>query len=174
MTSEFEDPPADDALDPSRAARNQDPMSRMADFGRGPARVASDVVHASNAPQPTRPPMARPPLQPFESYDQPGLRNPYVLAGIAVFGAIVLAMLVVFVFGGHGSSTAGSQANGVSVAALTPVPGRGIAAKSIATATVRSGPGLEYDAIAELARNQDVEVIGRNADSTWYAIYYPP
>jgi hypothetical protein len=51
---------------------------------------------------------------------------------------------------------------------------RGVAARSVASATVREGPALDYLAIGELSRNLDVEVVGRNEESTWFNIYFPP
>jgi hypothetical protein len=39
---------------------------------------------------------------------------------------------------------------------------------------VREGPGRDYLVIGELNRNQDVEVVGRNDDSMWFSIYFPP
>ena len=133
---------------------------RVAEFGRP-------------AQRPTPPPSrSLPPLG--ETYDQPFLRNPYVLAGLAVAGAIVLAVIVVLLFGGSGSGSSGLDDVGIIIDPLTPGPGRGIASRSVATATVREGPGLDYLAIGELSRNQDVEVVGRNDEGTWYNVYFPP
>src|SRR5438105_1885394 len=99
MTSEFEDPPVDGFVD-AAPAEERALKPRVAGFGRAYA----------TAPRPgaamTR---LRQPPPPLDSYDQPGLRNPYVLAGIAVFAAIFLAMLVVFVFS---SGTGGSPSSG--------------------------------------------------------------
>ncbi|NLF79511.1 MAG: SH3 domain-containing protein, partial [Chloroflexi bacterium] len=38
------------------------------------------------------------------------------------------------------------------------------------TLNVRQGPGTNYPAVATLAQNDQVTVIGRNADNTWLAI----
>ena len=104
-----------------------------------------------------------------------GLRNPYLVAGIAVAAAVVLAVLVVVLFGGSGD--AGGR--GVLTEALgTGTPqagnGRGISARTIAATTVREGPGVDENQLATLPAGQEVEVIGRNGDSTWFQIYYPP
>src|SRR5207253_4565562 len=64
------------------------PAPRVAEFGRTDDSTVSRSVHGPGGP----------PLPP-DSFDQPVLRNPYVLAGIAVAGAILLAIIVVFVFG---------------------------------------------------------------------------
>jgi hypothetical protein len=114
----------------------------------------------------------------YEEESQGGLRNPYILAGFAVGAAILLAVMVVVLFGG--SSDAGQQGgDNVEIPslfdALTPQPGngRGIVAKTIAASTVREGPGTEFAQIAPLPTGQDVEIAGRNGDSTWFQIYYP-
>jgi hypothetical protein len=115
------------------------------------------------------PPLYRPQPEAQESL----LKNPYVLAGLAVAGAVFLAVIVVFFFGsGDGGGADGGD--GPGVVPLTPLPGRGLAARSIATATVREGPNAEYLEIGLLRSGQDVEVVGRNAESTWFQIYYPP
>jgi hypothetical protein len=114
----------------------------------------------------------RPVPPPGGPYEQPFLRNPYVLAGFAVGAAILLAVIVVFLFSGGGTSALDNS--GVLVDPLTPGPVRGIQARSVAAATVREGPGLDYVAIGELSRNQDVEITGRNDEGSWYNIYFPP
>jgi hypothetical protein len=122
-----------------------------------------------------RPPgLPRRGMQPLgESYEQSFLRNPYVLAGFAVGGAIVLAVIVVFMFGSKSSTAKDGGSPGVILDPLTPGAGRGLVARSVSASTVREGPGLDYDAIGELSRNQDVEVAGRNTEATWFNIYFP-
>ena len=111
--------------------------------------------------------------------DQPLIRNPYVLAGLAVAGAIVLAVIVVVLSGGGGGSAGsrdggdGNGNRGVAVDALTPRAG-GVTARSIAAATVREGPSTDFKEIAPLRTGQDVEVTGKNANSSWFQIIYPP
>jgi len=110
-----------------------------------------------------------------QELDQSLLRNPYVLAGLAVAASIFLAVLVVIIFGGSGgeSGPVDGPRNNVLIDPLTPPPGRGIAAKSISPATVREGPAAEFVEIAPLRSGQEVEVIGRNQQTSWYQIYYP-
>ena len=143
------------------------PERRVAEYGR----AATPAPAGSGAYPPPSPDEGQ-----AENYDQAVLRNPYVLAGIAVAGAILLAIIVVVMFGstGGGASGGDSGKTGGPSDFLSPGTGRGIAARSIASATVREGPGLDYQALGELNRNQDVEVIGRNAESSWFSIYYPP
>jgi hypothetical protein len=109
-------------------------------------------------------------------YDEPEysmLRNPYVLAGLAVAVAIVAAVFVVVLFGSGGDD--GGGGNDVITRPLTPQPGDdgGIKARSIAIAAVREGPGRDFFEIGLLRTGNDVSVVGRNADSTWYEIIYP-
>lgn len=108
---------------------------------------------------------------PAEDADQSPLRNPYVIAAIAVGAAILLAVLVVIFAGGDDGNGA---TTGVVINPLTPGPGRGQTFRSVAAATLREGPSLDYPALGELPRNQEVEVIGRSQDGRWFMIYYPP
>jgi hypothetical protein len=99
------------------------------------------------------------------------LRNPYIVAGIAVASAIVLAVFVVIVFGGGGGG--GANGNG-AIDPLTPQPGIGLTARSIATATVREGPSTEFIEIGTLRSGQDVEILGRDENARWFQIVFPP
>jgi hypothetical protein len=101
------------------------------------------------------------------------LRSPYVLAGLAIAASIVLAVFVVILSGTGGGSGAENEQPSV-VDPLTPLPGRGVPSRSIATATVREGPAAEYLEVGLLRSGQDVEVVGRNTDSSWFQIFYPP
>ena len=114
----------------------------------------------------------------YEPEDQALLRNPYVLAGLAVAAAIVLAVIVVVLFGSSGDGDAAVsdidlRNDNVAIDPLTPQPSRGVTARSVAPATVREGPAQEYPEIAPLRSGQDVEVIGRNQTASWFQIYYP-
>ena len=150
MTSEPPVPPDDKP--------NPPPDQRQPDLPSQPSR---------NLPSP--PPSAT------HEFDSPAqepalIRNPYVLAGLAVTISIILAILVVIIFGGGG----GDISNGtVTNEPLAPSPGRGLAAQSIAIATVREGPGSAYVEIGLLRNGQDVEVVGRNTDGSWFQIFYP-
>jgi hypothetical protein len=117
----------------------------------------------------------------YEPEPEGALRNPYILAGLAVGAAIVLAVMVVVLFGSSGDAGPGGENQDPSliVDSLTPQPGganttgRGILAKTIAASTVREGPGTDFAQIAPLPTGQDVEVAGRNGDNSWFQIYYP-
>ncbi len=111
------------------------------------------------------------------------LRNPYVLAGLAVSVAIVLAVMVVFVFGKSGDTPGGTADSGstgggavaVNATAQSTVPAvAGLQVKSLTTATVHSGPGLDFLDLGLLRSNQDVQVVGRNDDASWFEIIFPP
>lgn len=142
------------------------PARRVAEFGR-PARGAQP------RPGPQTPGAGRAAAPAGETFEQNYLRNPYVLAGLAVGGAILLAIFFVIVFGSSGGPGSGDGDN-LLAAPSTPGAGRGISARSIAQATVREGPALDYLAIGELSRNQDIEILGRNDEGTWYNIFFPP
>jgi hypothetical protein len=108
--------------------------------------------------------------------DQSALGNPYVIAGLAVAGAIVMAVLIVVLFGGGGGGGAG-DGNGdenASIDPLTAQPGTGLVARSIATATVREGPSTEFIEIGTLRSGQDIEVLGRDDSARWFLIVFPP
>jgi hypothetical protein len=100
------------------------------------------------------------------------LRNPYLVAGLAVAAAIVLAVIVVVLSGGGGGGA--TDGGDFAVAPLTPAPGSGLLVPSIATANVREGPSTEYVEIAVLPSGRNVDVVGRNAEATWFQIVYPP
>jgi hypothetical protein len=111
----------------------------------------------------------------YDSYYEPRresmLRNPYVLAAIAVVGAIFMAVVVVAMAGGGGGG--GSAAGDSTPNPLTPqVPGAALV-DTISTATVRDGPGTEYNDLGVLSRGQRVNVTGRDADAKWFQIVFP-
>ncbi len=102
------------------------------------------------------------------------LRNPYVLAALAVAGAIVLAVFVVIIFGSSGEGGTGRDREAPGLGGLPTQPaGRGVRARSIATSTVREGPSTEYLETGVLRSGQDVEVAGRNPEASWFQIFYP-
>ena len=118
-----------------------------------------------------------PPRRPGDpaAYTAPGgesfMRNPYILAGLAMAGAIVMAVVVVVIFGSGGDANGNG---GGAIGSQSPVPGRGIVSPSIATATVREGPSIDYIEVGLLRTGQDVEVVGRNQTASWFQIFYPP
>lgn len=146
-----------------------------------------DFIADLAPPEEERPPTARPaaarraPAPPpvyeeYDDYDEPEysmLRNPYVLAALAVAAAIILAVAFVIIFSEGGDSPT-SVAGGVGSRTPTPQPGElpGVQAKVIAIAAIREGPGLEFFEIGLLKNGQDVSVVGRNDDSSWYQIIF--
>jgi hypothetical protein len=103
------------------------------------------------------------------------LRNPYVLAGLAVAIAIVAAVFVVVLFGSGGDSGGGFSGGVINNNSQTPQPsddGR-IKARAVAITAVREGPGREYFEIGLVRTGNEVSLVGRTADATWYEIIYP-
>ena len=147
------------------------------------ARLDLDALRSARAEEGLDVPLARETYDygyEYEPESEGGLRNPYILAGLAVGAAIVLAVMVVVLFGGGGDAgPGGGDPNdpALIVDPLTQQPGansgRGILARTIAASTVREGPGTDFAQVAPLPTGQDVEVVGRNGDSTWFQIYYP-
>jgi hypothetical protein len=80
--------------------------------------------------------------------------------------------MVVVAFGGGGDEGGGGN-SGQIIVDLTASPGRGVTARSITRATVREGPGNDYLDVGLLGANQNVEVVGRNNETTWYQIFFP-
>jgi hypothetical protein len=170
MTSESDRPP--DEREPEEYYEEEPPFLPQPPYDRPPL-----LAQPLGRPSSLGPPYGGPA---YGSPDQPFLRNPFVLGGMVVVFAIMFAVLVALLFGGGGdggNSSGGGGGDGgssVIVTQLTPLPGRGSSGQSLSTSTVREGPGLEYAPVGELARNQAIEVIGRNAEASWFEIYYPP
>jgi hypothetical protein len=150
---------------------------------RTPGRRRNEPLSGEVLPRPDRaetpPPASAPPidLRYNPPPEQSMLGNPYIVAGVAVAGAIVLAVLVVVLFGGSDSTSGsnnGTPNPGAVINPLTPQPGSGVQARSLATATVREGPSVEFLEIGTLRAGQDVDVLGRNADATWFQLLFPP
>jgi hypothetical protein len=129
-------------------------------------------------PPAARPAAARRPVAPPPDYDDDDyepeysmLRNPFVLAALAVAGAIILAVAFVIAFSSGGDNPAGV---GSVSRTPTPLPGElpGVQAKVIAIAAIREGPGLEFFELGLLKNGQDISVVGRNEDSSWYQVLF--
>ena len=141
-----------------------------------PARPSDTVPPGPPDALPVRPLDTLPPGPPDAPFsyrpppDQMLLNNPYLVAGMAVAGAIVLAVLVVLLFGSSGDD--GTNGN-VLIDPLTPQPGAGLSTQSIATATVREGPSVEFIEVGTLRAGQEVNVLGRSDDARWFQITFP-
>ena len=79
----------------------------------------------------------------YEQESEGGLKNPYILAGLAIGAAVILAVMVVVLFGGSGDAGPGGDSNDPSLVVdpLTPQPGsigsgRGIVAKTSISADI--------------------------------------
>jgi hypothetical protein len=158
-----EPPPADEALD-----------DFVADLP-----PPEEEPPPTTRPAPARRPVAPPPIydeyEAYDDYDEAEysmLRNPYILAALAVAGAIILAVVFVVVFSEGGDAP--PSFGGVTANTPTPQPGEppGVQAKVIAIAAIREGPGLEFFELGLLREGQEVSVVGRNDDSSWYEVVF--
>jgi hypothetical protein len=107
-----------------------------------------------------------------EAGDTSLLRNPYVLAALAVAGAIILAVIVVVLFGGDAGGAGGAEPTPASATAA-PL-GIGVLGELTAGSAVRQGPGTEFPELGILPAGRKVNVVGRNQSSTWFQILFPP
>lgn len=145
-----------------------------------PTTAAATASQRASIDKVLQQPRPEPPLRRYEPpVDTSMLRNPYVLAGTAVAGAILLAVVVVIFFGNSGGEgdtarRSNTPSSGAVVNPLTPQKGSGVQVRSIAAATVRTGPSIEFGEIGPLRSGQDLDVLGRNANSTWFEILFPP
>jgi Bacterial SH3 domain len=110
-------------------------------------------------------------LEGEETGDTSLLRNPYVLAALAVAGAIVLAVIVVVLFGGDAGGAGGAEPT--PTATVAPL-GIGVLGELTAGSAVRQGPGTEFPELGILQAGRKVNVVGRNQSSTWFQILFPP
>jgi hypothetical protein len=107
-----------------------------------------------------------------ENKSESFLRNPFVLGLVGIAGAFLVSAFLVLVVVRPGGKT--SVDNGPAAQTQTPTARSGLLARSITAAAIRNGPGLDYPTVSQMANNQDVEVIGRNADASWFSVFYPP
>jgi uncharacterized protein YraI len=129
-------------------------------------------------PYPSRPVSPPPVYEDYDDYEDyeaeySMLRNPYVLAALAVAAAIILAVVVVIAFSSRGNGDLNGVA--VTVDTPTPLPGQqlpGVQVKVLAVAAIREGPGLEYFELGLLKKDQEVSVVGRTEDSSWYQVVF--
>src|SRR5256885_1623674 len=100
--------------------------------------------------------------------------------GFGSFVGVGLALLVFFLVhdNGTGSKTIAAAPAGPDVAStpsplqVTPTPDN--RARTTTQLDVRLGPGESFAVIGLLSKGEAVSAVGRNADSTWLAIQFPP
>jgi hypothetical protein len=61
----------------------------------------------------------------------------------------------------------------IPLPSVTLPPGAPWAAITAGVLNVRKGPGTNYPVIGQLEQNDVVEIVGKNADSSWLQIVYP-
>lgn len=170
--------PRDEALDDEpRAPEESTSLLEPPLSAAGTGRTSRSY---SRAPYTQEPDYEEPVYYEEEDYDDRRggggvMLNPFVLAGGAVVAAILLAVFVVFFFGQGGDNNDNSN---TAVPSVTPSNDNGgvfigLRARSVATATVREGPGANFLELGLLRARQDVDVTGRNEDATWFEIVFP-
>jgi hypothetical protein len=107
------------------------------------------------------------------------LRNPFVLGGMAIVGAIVAAVVLAVLFSEGEKETvivtpAPEASTAGSAPTETPVSVEGIRAHALSTLTVRAGPDTSYISLGIARRGAELDVVGKNGDESWLEISYPP
>ncbi len=137
---------------------------------------------ASSAP-PTR---ANAPTNDVAEIAPPRKRPTGLLVGVALVVLMVLGAVGVWVLGGKGEEvatptdtptatrTATATATPTATFTLTPSPTPRTTTATILAerANVRSGPGLDYDVIGALSRDEEALVTGVSEDGGWYQVVF--
>lgn len=110
--------------------------------------------------------LAMPTRTPLPTFTRPPISTPVVLPPTATASATPSATPTLFQV---------PTATPV-VATPTPLPPTQAAARPSVTVSVglrvRAGPGVDYAQVGSLAAGTTVEIVGRNADSSWWQIAY--
>lgn len=104
------------------------------------------------------------------------LRNRAILGGLGLVVVLLLATIVLVALGGGDDGLEELSAAGVEtpVAKSTVASGQGLTGNVIVTATMRIGPATTYAILGTIPSGALVSVIGRNANSSWLQVIYPP
>jgi uncharacterized protein YraI len=145
----------------------------------------SDPSPAEDAPaveDPGPPDAFNPPTPPDNSDGSAGiewpesldfLRNRFIIAGLGLLAALLLAMVILVVLAGE------EQEPGPPVEATNPTPedvttvvapSEGLAGRIVNTTILRNGPGSGYAILGTIPAGAQVAVVGRNEDNTWLQI----
>jgi hypothetical protein len=178
--------PIERPADPATAAESTDEPAVAAESPVGPAAaVPPPPLQGEAVPAYTRPAVPAYDDDDEDDYyeEEPSaLANPVLLAAIAVGAAIVLAVIVVVLFGSDNNEGSPGDTTAIATATPTATPAggiggtggaRGLLARSIAISTVREGPALSYLELGTLPADQNVDVVGRNEEATWFQIVFP-
>lgn len=109
------------------------------------------------------------------------LRNPFILAALALVGVLLVTVIVLVVFGIGGGDSSSTLAATTSTPAgtpsddATPTAGlvAGVAGTVQTTATIRNGPSNAFDILGTLPAGFRVFVTGRNESGTWLQVEFP-
>ncbi|MCB0132418.1 MAG: META domain-containing protein [Caldilineaceae bacterium] len=102
-------------------------------------------------------------------------QNPLVIAALVLAAlALVIAAFLLFSNRGNDSAGPGPEQPVPTLEVQTPAPGvpTGTITANLG-ANVRSGPDTSYPVIGGLPKDARVEIIGRSADSGWWALRIP-
>jgi hypothetical protein len=103
------------------------------------------------------------------------LRNRLLLAGFAVLAVLLLTAIVLVVLSGNSADDeASASVNETPEKTVVATPSGEFTATVTTTATMRSGPGMEYAIMGTVPEGAIVDVSGRNEDNQWLQIIYPP
>jgi SH3 domain-containing protein/CARDB protein len=121
-----------------------------------------------------------------DGFDEPGERRRFGFSpltflfgfGAGAFAGVALAVLAYSLASDNNTQTRTVAAVEADVPAAvvsgTPQPTPDARPKSKAALDVRLGPGSGFAVVGLLAKGESVEVIGRDNDSQWLAIRFPP
>jgi uncharacterized protein YraI len=149
---------------------------------RGSPDGAPPGAPAPPPPELEAPHTAAPPQGPPEGGGLVGdaaalLRNRFILFGLGVLVVLLLLTIVLVVVGGGDDDNPPSVVVPTTPGATDATQARplvGLPGTLLSSATVRNGPGLTYSTLGLIPEGALVPVIGRNEDSTWLQVLYPP
>jgi uncharacterized protein YraI len=152
----------------------------------GPERRGTGGAPAGGAGAPPPPELEPSPAAPSLSPAATGglradlaalLRNRFILFGLSVLVVLLLVTIVLVVVGnGDDNNNEGPAAVVPTVptgAATEVAPLVGLPGRLRSDATVRNGPGLNYNYVGLIPKGELVPVVGRNEDATWLQVLYP-
>ncbi len=117
--------------------------------------------------------------QPTEESSRPSRFSPYAFLfgfGVGTFAGVALALLAVFMARDDDTATRVQVPASVDepVISLSSSPTPDVRPRTKVQLDVRLGPGNSFAVIGLLNKSEAVTPVGRDADSNWLAIQFPP